>query len=68
MESIQWNLKRHVYFSDETGEAYVKSGGGYVELDEYREDGGHVESKLPADAVKVGTFTNAHISTMVYPS
>lgn len=68
MQTINWNAKRHVYVSDEYSTAYVRSSGGYVEFDDYRNNGGTVESTLPEDAVYVGTFTHARIADMEYPA
>lgn len=68
MQSIQWNAKRRVFVSPDTGEAWVKTGGGYMEFDDYRDEGGKVwhPSEMPA-LTEVGIFTNAEISNMAYP-
>lgn len=67
MESIQWNVKRRVFIDPESGDVFVKTGGGYMEFEDYRQHGGRVEHFPVGQLVEVGTFTNAEISNMDYP-
>lgn len=67
MQTINWNARRQVFVSVEHTEAYVRSCGGFVEFDDYRENGGRVENSLPEDAVLLGVFTHAEIANMPYP-
>lgn len=67
MSNIDWNAKRHVYVNRHFSVAFVKVSNGYMELDDYREDGGVFERNLPPYSEYLGSFTNAEISSMDYP-
>lgn len=67
MDTINWNAKRHVYVNRTFSVAFVKSSGGYVEFDDYREHGGQVINPLPPYSEFVGTFTHREIADMDYP-
>lgn len=65
---INWQQTRRVFVNDHFSIALVKVPGGYMEFDDYREDGGPVEKELPPYSIEFGTFTNAEISNMPYPT
>jgi len=67
MSQINWNESHEVYMNREFSIALVKIRDGYMELDDYREDGGQAIKTLPPYSEYVGTFTNAEISSMEYP-
>lgn len=67
MTQIDWKQKRQVFVNREFSIALVKVQGGYMELDDYREDGGNTIRDLPPYSEAFGTFTNAEISNMPYP-
>lgn len=67
MSQINWAATRPVFVNRHFSIALVKVPGGYMELDDYRENGGPVEKTLPVYSEPFGTFTNAEISNMPYP-
>ncbi len=67
MENVKWNAQRQVFINRHFSIALVKVRGGYMELDDYRMDGGQVEKALPPYSTFIGSFTNAEISNMDYP-
>ncbi len=67
-EPINWNAKRQVFVNRTFSVAFVKvRADQYMELDDYREDGGNTLRELPPYTEFVGTFTNAEIQKMDYP-
>ena len=65
MSDIDWSQKRKVYYSDESGDYFVKVSFGYMEADDYIEGGPHCKL-LPKDAVYLGEYSNADILTWKY--
>jgi len=67
MDQINWKQTREVVVNRHFSIALVRVPGGWMEFDDYRENGGPVEKTLPPYSEPFGRFTNAEISNMDYP-
>lgn len=67
MSEINWRERHDIFVNRTFSITLVKVRGGYMELDDYREDGGQTIKDLPPYSEFFGNFTNAEISNMAYP-
>ncbi len=67
-DQINWGQKRHVFYSPDSDEYYIRTMPKEYMLDHDYIEGGRTlhEVQVPSDIVEVGVFTNAEIDQHKY--